>query len=79
MIRLRARRTPTPDPFPAEVDNTVPVTSATDGRTHLVALDHPPPTTGHRARCGHTVLAASLTQPSGPACVLCQPLVRGTT
>ncbi|MCY7341507.1 MAG: hypothetical protein LH603_06570 [Pseudonocardia sp.] len=53
MIRLRARRTPTPDPFPAEVDNTVPVTSATDGRTHLVALDHPPPDTapGAGTRC----------------------------
>ncbi|MGH3566293.1 MAG: hypothetical protein ACRDRH_09720 [Pseudonocardia sp.] len=75
MIRLLRRRIPA-GPARTDRDAPIPLTSATDGRTHLISaanLDRTIAEHGStfRTLCGRTVLAASLAAPPGPRCPGC--------
>lgn len=82
--RLRDRLTrhrSAPRPSYTAPDAPVPLTSAPDGRTHLIdAADHAH-AIAHRTgvfttRCGRSVLATSLTTPPGPHCRACHTPTR---
>lgn len=74
MIRLLRRHRPQAPP--AIRDAPIPLTCATDSRTHLVAVadldraiaEH---SSLYRTLCGRAVLAAALTAPPGPRCRDC--------
>lgn len=81
MIRLR-RRHDRPQPSPPIRDAPIPLTCATDMRTHLVAIADLERAiaerSGHyRTLCGRAVLAAALTAPPGPRCPACYAPERG--
>ena len=85
MIRLLRRRTPTaPQAATTPREAPIPLTGATDGRTHLVStadLDRTIAEQGNRYRtlCGRTVLAAALTAPPGTRCRDCYAPQGGPT
>jgi hypothetical protein len=74
--RLLGRRRSGPPSGYVIADAPVPLTSAPDGRTHLInAADHAH-AIAHRTgrfttRCGRTVLPTSLSTPPGPRCRDC--------
>lgn len=78
MIRIRRHRPPpSPEIGDAPIrDAPVPLTCATDRRTHLVAIADLERAiaerSGHyRTLCGRAVLAAALAAPPGPRCAAC--------
>ena|GEM_PF-2941231 len=73
--RLGRRRSAPRTSYTAR-DTSVPLTSATDGRTHLIDDTEHDHAIAHRAgvfttRCGLRVLPASLATPPGPRCGDC--------
>jgi hypothetical protein len=75
VIRLPRRRTP-PQTAPGPRDAPIPLTSATDGRTHLISTAELDRTIAeqrsrYRTLCGSDVLAAALAAPPGPLCRDC--------
>lgn len=77
MIRLRARHRRDPlEDRSGRGDTPIPLTSTTDGRTHLVTVaDHARTlTTGaiaYTTLCGRTVSAAAMITPQGGRCTSC--------
>ena len=66
------------------VDTPVPLTSAPDGRTHLIDAADYTHAIAHRTgvfttRCGRTVLPTSLSTPPGPRCRDCHSSVTTTS